>query len=52
MKKLIIYYTEDKKNYRVVQPTQDFNGDYEGLVKALSPQDRHGKPLYYSYSTI
>ena len=36
MKKLIIYYTEDKRMYRVVQPSVFFDGNYEGLAQALA----------------
>ena len=52
MKKLIIFYTEDKKSYRVVQPAPTFDGNFEGLVRALSPCDCRGNPVYYKYVLI
>ncbi len=53
MKKLIIYFREDKKAYQVVQPSRTFNGDYEALARAIAgehPVTR--KPLYYKYMVI
>lgn len=36
MKKLVIYYTADKKSFQVVHPTEKFAGDWTGLVEAIT----------------
>lgn len=36
MKKLIIYFTEDKKNYQTVTPSSKFNNDWKGLVDSIT----------------
>lgn len=43
MKTLTIYYDENMKTFRRITPSKSFDGDWSGLVMALTD----GK--YYSY---
>ena len=36
MKRLIIYYTADKKSYQVVQPSEKFDGNWAALVQHIT----------------
>lgn len=46
MKKVIIYLTADKKNFQTIQPSENFGGDWAGLVFTVTNGN------YHSYEVI
>lgn len=44
MKSVTIYLNEEKTRFRVIRPTDKFNGDWKALVNAVS------NGLYNSYN--
>lgn len=36
MKGVTIYLNEDKTRFRVIRPTEKFNGDWKGLVHTIT----------------
>jgi hypothetical protein len=54
---IIIYFTEDKKNFQIIHPQTEgpnkFNGDIIGLVEHITHSDRHdGIKNYYKYDLL
>ena len=52
MKKLVIYFSEDKKNSQVVMPSDRFDGNWEALAGSVAGYDRTGKPKYHKFIVI
>jgi hypothetical protein len=54
---IIIYFTEDKKNYQIIHPKTDgpnkFNGDVNSLVEHITKSDySSGYKNYYRFEII
>jgi hypothetical protein len=54
---IIIYFTEDKKNFQIIRPQTEgsnkFRGDVFGLVEHLTKSDRESRiKNYYSFEII
>ena len=54
---IIIYFTEDKKNYQIIRPQTEgpnkFRGDALGLVEHITKSDREsGRKNYYSFKIL
>ena len=54
---VIIYFTEDKKNYQIIRPQTEgpnkFRGDVSGLVEYITKSDRDsGRRNYHSFEIL
>jgi len=46
-KTLVIYFTEDKKSYQVIKPSEHFAGDWKGLADTIA-----GAGGYFNYVVV
>ncbi len=46
MKSVTIYYNKEKTSFKVVKPTAQFNGDWEGLVHGVTNGKFHSFKVF------
>ena len=46
MKTVTIYYNKEKTSFQVVKPTDQFNGDWKGLVDGITHGTHHSFKVF------
>ena len=45
---VVIYFNKEKTSFQVIKPTEQFNGDWNGLVNGVTKGNHHSFKVFKS----